>query len=88
MRSWRVKLSRTQFGGASLRTPTVEGVTFALPTVGRPFVVVANPLQLGDVRVVNTSRLVRVPPEGEYPNGVIVTESGSAYELQVVEEPS
>jgi hypothetical protein len=79
----KVKLTKL-IGGSQIRTDSVDGTTDLLPTVGQPFVMVAESLSfIGGFRLVNTSDVQKVTQDdtGAY----ILDTLNSTYKLTIEE---
>ena len=79
------KISRPDIPGG-MRTDSVRGSTKELPTLGKRFVMLAEALETGSFRYVDTSEVESVEPmEGfDITNAYrFTTWSGSVYELEV-----
>ena len=69
-----------------LRTPDVIGECQKLPTVREPFVMTADPLVSGTLRYIETSRVRSLTAYVKEKRISFLTENGTRYELQVLEE--
>jgi hypothetical protein len=75
----RVLLSRVKSTHTRLRTDTVLGWTNALPAVGEPFVMSADPLDpAASMRLVTTTPVVALGAGGEF------STENSTYRLELV----
>lgn len=75
-------------GGAALRTPSVRGVCERKPQIGASFIMGADPLEGGFMRIVETSHIIRIdsiPSEQGWTAVLAVTETGSLYEIKIKE---
>lgn len=79
---WLTRIS----GGESLRTATIIGHTYAAPEVGKSFRMTAEPLEYGDIRLVNTSPIKAISSIFSSENAIsaqVETESGSVYLITI-----
>lgn len=67
-----------------LRTNSIIGVASKIPQKGEPFVMMAEPLEFGDVRYIETSEVT----DSDVLENIITfhTQSGSIYTLEVLGE--
>jgi hypothetical protein len=78
------KVSRPDVEGG-LRTNDVEGQTTRLPTMGKPFVMTAKPLNPNaTLRYIETSPVKSVVESDDGKTYIIRTETGSVYEITIL----
>ncbi len=62
--SYRVRLTRLASNNANLRTPSMDGVTAAMPEVGHGFRLIGKSLtEGGSFRMIHTSKVIEVSGE-------------------------
>lgn len=82
-----VYMEKIQLGELSgFRTNSISGFCELIPEVGKPFVIIGESLtECANMRVVRTSRVVDIQGEGQG-EFIIITESGSKYKVQILED--
>lgn len=84
MKAYVVKLIKLSNNKNNLRTSEVEGISDELPTVGKTFRLVANPVVDGaDARLVITSEIKNVEKAG---NEYTLETLNSMYKLEILRE--
>lgn len=78
------KISRPEGLDGGLRTQEVIGETTKLPVVGECFEMFAPPLYAGDIRMVNTSEVMKISVENK--TYTLNTRTGSVYTVELLDE--
>lgn len=81
-----IKLTRLSTTPTKLRTPVVIGTCDYLPKVGTSFLMFSKPIDpLADMRIVETSKITSVSMLVKDKHYMFTTETGSEYELNVID---
>lgn len=79
-----IKIYRDSTIQGGLRTTEVIGVCNDLPKINKKFCMVSEPLEYGNIRVIETSLITNIELDKELNQYIVNTESGSIYKITVL----